>query len=1239
MVCPDCNTLNRDIAKYCKECGRFLSETCPSCGSKLPESAKFCDICGQQIRPRNSRFEISSADPTTVANRRPLDKARDISLDTIQGNLPRELLESMKTAQAPSDKPGERRIVTMLFCDVQGSTKAAENLDPEEWAEIINGAFEYMISPITHYDGTLARLMGDGILAFFGAPSAHEDDPVRAVLAGLDIVTGIGDYCQEIRSSYELDFNVRVGINTGRVVVGAVGSDVRHEYSALGDAINVAARMEQSAAPGTVLIAEDTYKIVKPLFEFEELGGLLVKGKEQPVQAFRVIGRLADPGRLRGIAGRETPLVGREKELQILQEASNELGEGHGGLLFLVGQAGLGKSRLLRELQALWKVPQAEQGSSSPFTWTYSTTASYEERDAYSVMKNQLRALFSVDDDVDLDQVRTRLYDSLNSLPADKQSAASAVIQNLLGIDEVGSDLEIEGEAYRRLLFTANLELLKARALKKPIVIMIDNLHWSDPASAAWIMHLSQIVDSAPVLFVFAMRPDREAVSWEIKTAAEKDYPHRYKDLHLHPLADSDCITLTETILGSSDLPEKLRSLILGNSEGNPYFIEEVIRTLIDGGALVKDSEVEQWRLTADSEEIVIPENLHALLAARFDGLIDEARHVLQVASVVGTTFHYGIMQKLVQMNGNLDRELALLQQREFIVQGKWDQNRSYTFRSTLLQEIVYRSILRKLRSEFHLLVAEALLDLYSENIDEHNPELAHHFYQAKDHRALQYLKPAGDAAFQLYANTEAEEYYGQALEIAISSDSVTVEELQYLFERRGRALEINSQFPEALANYLEMEKLAIERQERRMELAAIVAQTTLYTMATEQFNPEKAKELAQRALQMARSEDDRATEAKIYWNLLNIYRFSDNREKALEYGQRSLALARELGIQEQIAYSANDISHAYTDLGRFADANDILVTASDLWRKLENLPMLADSLATASVVSTFMGRFDLAIDQSEEGFRISQSIENGWGQSYSRLFVGNVYWERGEPNRAIDMMESCMRFGKEVDFIVASAFVGAELAKVHAQLGDLQQAKKMANEALRVSDEYIATYRPMSLIALGLIHLLRGELSDLDTIVDDLQDYSDMRIASFSAEVNYFICLYLSAINDLDAAAEQAGKLANALTKNNALTYLPRVLCLQGEIWHKIGLLDEASQVLKEAQITAESIGALWPLWQILASQAKVQESLGDAVESTNSLRQATSILDLIADRLPSDDMRVSFLDSAYVSHYLQAQ
>ena len=331
MGCPKCQAENPAEAKFCMKCGASLVLSCPECGTELPAEAQFCYKCGHQLSEPASEAEASETQ--------------------LQQYIPKELLAKLESARSGGGMSGERRVVTLLFCDVKGSTEAAENLDPEEWAEIMNGAFEHLIAPVYRYEGTLARLMGDAILAFFGAPIAHEDDPRRAVLAGLDIVANISSYREGVKSRWGLDLDVRLGINTGLVVVGEVGSDLRVEYTALGDAVNLAARMEQTAEAGTVHITENTQKIIAPLFEFEDLGEGEVKGKSEPVRTYRVLHPRAEPGQLRGIEGLDAPMIGRDLEVKSLSDAVAGLSGGRGCIVSVTGEAGLGKSRLVSELR------------------------------------------------------------------------------------------------------------------------------------------------------------------------------------------------------------------------------------------------------------------------------------------------------------------------------------------------------------------------------------------------------------------------------------------------------------------------------------------------------------------------------------------------------------------------------------------------------------------------------------------------------------------------------------------------------------------------------------------------------------------------------------------------------------------------------------------------------------------------------------------------------------------------
>ncbi|UCG23717.1 MAG: AAA family ATPase, partial [Chloroflexota bacterium] len=929
----------------------------------------------------------------------------------LQQYMPQELLDKLATAQKAGGMVGERRIVTMLFCDVKDSTAAAEQLDPEEWSEIMNGAFEHMIAPVYRYEGTVARLMGDGILAFFGAPIAHEDDAVRALLAGLDIVAGIVGYRRQVRGRYGMDVDVRVGINTGRVVVGAVGSDLRLEYSALGDAINVAARMEQTAEPGTVQIAEETFKLVAPLFEFEELGPVAVKGKREPVNSYRVLRRKAEPGRRRGIAGLESPLVGREEELATLRSALNDVQGGGGRIVFLVGQAGLGKTRLIRELYAQW---QGDDGSSGPLRfWMHRPVASYQASEAYRVLKDQIRLMYGIAGGAPAEEISARLEENVGALPEADRSAVYEPLARVLGVLEEDEAGPTEGgETFKRHLLSAALTSIRELARRKPSVLVLDDLHWADPASVEVIQHLLQLVQKTPILFLCAARPDRSAAGWRLRKQAKEGYLDHYQETVLRPLAEGESQAMLDGLLEGMQWPPRLRTLILDKAEGNPFFIEEVVRALIEGG-VVKQNGDGGWQAADTVEEFVVPGSLQALLAARIDRLPDEDRQVLQSASVIGRSFSYPVLMRINEDTADLERSVERLTRAELIEEEASANGAMFRFRNTLAQETVYRSILRRSRRYFHHQVGEALLDMAGDQLDEQLPALAHHFYQARDERGLSLNQRAGDEAYALYANREAAAYYGRAIELARYGAATNAGDQQELYQRRGRALELASLHAEALANYQQMGEHARQEEDQAMELAALVSTGTIYSTANDLYNAVEAEAVADQALALARELGDEASEAKIYWNLLNAYRLSERPPLALESGERSLELARKNDLREQLAYTANDMTHVYTSTGQPNKAWQTVNEAIALWRELGNRPMLADSLATASLLSTYNADYEKTVALSNESYQISVEIENTWGQSYSRFAIGQLYWQRGEPHKAIEVMSESIRLGE----------------------------------------------------------------------------------------------------------------------------------------------------------------------------------------------------------------------------------
>lgn len=803
MICANCQSSNAEDANFCLNCGYRIALTCPRCSRRFPSHARFCDGCGQAVgadlpvRPPTPVAaeappeplpvtKAMSASPTAPPSQaRPEHSRRDaesplaqppLAASPLAQYIPRELLKKLEAARSSGDMVGERRVVTMLFCDIKGSTAAADQLDPEEWTEIVNGAFEHMIKPVYTYEGTVARLMGDSILAFFGAPLAHEDDPQRAVLAGLDIVSSIAPYREELKQNWGIDFNVRVGINTGLVVVGAVGSDMRMEYTALGDAINLASRMEQAAVPGTVQISHDTYKLVSPLFEFEALGGIEIKGKDEPVRAYRVLGRKVAAGRVRGIEGIHAEMVGREGELQTLCRVVTDLKQGVGRIVCVLGEAGVGKSRLVSETRKYFDgLPGLESN------WFETTSLSYESNQAYGLFQRLIRQVSGIGYDDAPRLVQKKLASLVETLPEERQPRAGQpwperverLFEALFGLDGEQNGQPLEGETFKRELSEAMYAWWRTRFSERPTVLVFDDMHWSDAASIELLRELLPLTAEIGLLLICVMRAERRAPSWQIKVVADEEYNHRYTEVSLRPLSHSESNELVDRLLAVAEIPDKLRNNILEKSDGNPFFIEEVVRTLIENGVVIPEDRlldgktVRYWVATSDGSDFSIPDNLQSLLSARMDRLEEATRATLQLASVIGRNFHLRVLQAVDEATPELDKHVATLMRLDMIRESARVPEIEYAFRNPLTQEAVYKTILLKRRREFHRRVGEAMEELYPERLEGLYGLLAHHYNLAGEgDKAIKYCRAAARQAVAVYAYDEAERNLRAALKL-----------------------------------------------------------------------------------------------------------------------------------------------------------------------------------------------------------------------------------------------------------------------------------------------------------------------------------------------------------------------------------------------------------------------------------------------------------------------------------------
>src|SRR5215216_3855833 len=693
--------------------------SCPNCETVNPEGARFCLNCGNRLE-----------------------------------------------AQVRVD--GERKYVTVLFADVVDSTGLGERLDPEQLAEIMNGVFAFLNASVTKYGETVARLLGDAIIAFFGAPVAHEDDAERAVRAGLDIQAAAREYAEEVRRNYGVDFKVRVGINTGLAVLATMGGEIRTEYTAMGDTTNVAARMQSAAKPGSVLISANTYHLVKELFVFKPRGATTIKGKSTPIETYEVLAPRAVPGKVRGLQGLASPLVGRDAEFELVNDKLNEVREGRGAFVAVIGEAGLGKSRLLAELRKL--ATAASRDSQPPVSWLEGRALSYEQAVTYFPWRQVIREAIGANEGQAPHLVREKLHRDPASVAMPEGD--SRYLEVILSVESdatreaVGA---LEGDALVEHIGGASRGYLRARAELMATVIMLDDVHWADSASLELLLKVAELVEELPILIICLLRPDKDAPSWSAIQKARERLAERYTEILLEPLDAAHSKELLGNLLYIEELPESVRNLILNKAEGNPFFVEEVIRALIDSRHIVQENS--HWRATREIVNVTIPDTLTGVLSARIDRLPENTKHVAQTAAVLGRIFEYralttvcGAAAPAPERIEDVAPHLGVLTYEELVRERAIDPELEYIFKHALTQEAAYDLLLIRRRKELHRRAGQVLEQLHPDQRGELASALAYHFRLGEEwSRAADYEMRAGAQAVKVYAMSEALEHYENA--------------------------------------------------------------------------------------------------------------------------------------------------------------------------------------------------------------------------------------------------------------------------------------------------------------------------------------------------------------------------------------------------------------------------------------------------------------------------------------------
>jgi len=690
MKCPRCQAENREWARFCRECGATFGAVCSSCGAKVEAGSKFCDGCGAQVDattapgPGSSRF----ASPESYT--------------------PKHLAEKILTSKSAME--GERKHVTVLFADLKGSMELLADRDPEEARRILDPVLERMMEAVHRYEGTVNQVMGDGIMALFGAPLAHEDHAVRACYAALRMQDAIKAYADGVFRAHGVSVQIRIGLNSGEVVVRAIGSDLHMDYTAVGQTTHLAARMEQLASPGSILLTPSTLNLVGGYVDVKPLGPVQVKGLADAVEGFEVIG--AGPARTRFQATARrglTRFVGRGDEMATLDAGLRRALEGRG--LAMGVAAGVGKSRLCHEFVELCR------SRSLPVVEAH--CLSHARTAPLGVLREVLLGALGLDRDEDPEPTREKISERLVALDPALVDALP-LAHDLLAASDPPSP-EPVGDPVEQERRVAGLlrRLLRARGAAGPFVVHLDDAHWIDPQSERLLAELADVASTTRAFLLLNFRPEFQA-AW-----MGRSY---YQQLSVAPLGREATCEMISGLLGHDPSVVELGELIRERTQGNPFFIEEVVQAHAASGALAGERGAYRW--TSSSAELEVPATVQSLLAARVDGLAEKDKLVLQTAAVIGKRFSERVLRHIVGLPaGDVDASLATLERAEFI---HGEHEAEYVFRHPLTQEVAYGSQLLEQRIALHAAVARALEEVFAERLGECAALIAHHWEQAR---------------------------------------------------------------------------------------------------------------------------------------------------------------------------------------------------------------------------------------------------------------------------------------------------------------------------------------------------------------------------------------------------------------------------------------------------------------------------------------------------------------------------
>ena len=1020
MKCQQCAFANPPGMRFCGQCGTALAFRCPKCDAEVPPTFRFCGQCGASLQP-------ATAPPQPAAPSRPA--STPAAHRAVAAYTPKHLAD--KILQSRSAVEGERRQVTVLFADVAGFTSLAERLDPEEVHGIMNRCFEIITGEIHRFEGTVNQYTGDGVMALFGAPIAHEDSPRRAVHAALGIQRAMRDYARALAADRGLTLQLRVGLNTGPVVVGSIGDDLRMDYTAVGDTTNLAARMQQIARPGSVTVSEATHAAVAGFFDTLDLGLRDVKG-HTAVRAFEVLRPRGMRSRLDVAAERGlTPLVGRARELNTLLERFADVKAGRGQVVLLAGEAGIGKSRLLLEFRRRL----SEAGES--MTWLEGQCVSFGRSIPFLPIADQLRRNFGIEEFDGEPEIIAKVEHGMRSMG--ELEPHIPYVRYLLSVDPGDPAIvTMEPLGRRRKIFDAIRALTLRGTQLRPLVLVYEDLHWVDDSTEEYLKSLMDSVATARLLVALTCRvgytPPFATRSFQTTVA-------------LQSLSPDDTIQIAGSILGTQEFPQAVKRALMEKAEGVPLFIEEVAKTLLDLGILRREDG--GLRVVGGLGEVSVPDTIQGIIMARLDRLGDEGKRTVQLASVIGRRFLLRLLDRVAGLTDRLEGLLAELKQLEIVYEQGLLPEPAYVFKHAVIQDVAYNSLLRERRRDLHRRVGEAIEELFADRLAEHYEELAHHFVLGEHwSKAFEYLVRSGDRAKDAYANQVALDSYARALDVAgRATPAPPLARLAEVHQKRARVWLLLTRYPEAIEESRRMVELARACGDRQAEGEGLADIAFAYFATFQSGNVPLAREHAEQALRIAEEIDSPRVRARSLTSLALVDQVDGVLTESDRKFQEALAISERAGFRDIAAQSLVWLGAHAEWRGDFPRAIAISGRTEALASEIHDGLTELIALAFACLAQTALGQYGDALATVRTGLLKARERNNAFIEGRLLNSLGWFHQELGDFARAAELNRESQDLGRRINNPNVEVSAAINIGLDRLRLGEPRQALEFLEE------------------------------------------------------------------------------------------------------------------------------------------------------------------------------------------------